>query len=322
MHVSRRLALFIKPPPGLEGTPFVASRARFLAGADVDAHAFDPALWMPYLEAACYLEPRLLLDPSPPKCDIPIAKFRAPRTEALEFIRQLDKTGRLFLSEPELAPKGERMSLIAVFKNAEIDRTVWDRRRRNNLEFHIRGAAACLPAGYELTELCVGPGMQAYLYTDDIADMYPSFLASAERARTNALAIELSSEECAGLKALKRFKGAVPPTLVPCCQSLVMGDLNAVDFATGAHEMVLEYGGALPPEERMLHGHPPPRGRRMHCLVIDDHVGLAVGASRRDPVVRELETMFDNGTIACTNAKLPQQGKTSSRCHHRRGFGS
>ena len=128
---------FIKPPPGLEGTPFVASRARFLAGADVDAHAFDPALWMPYLEAACYLEPRLLLDPSPPKCDIPIAKFRAPRTEALEFIRQLDKTGRLFLSEPELAPKGERMSLIAVFKNAEIDRTVWDRRRRNNLEFHI-----------------------------------------------------------------------------------------------------------------------------------------------------------------------------------------
>ena len=44
----------------------------------------------------------------------------------------------------------------------------------------------------------------------------------------------------------------------------------------------------------------------MHCLVIDDHVGLAVGASRRDPVVRELETMFDNGTIACTNAKLPQ----------------
>ena len=85
-----------------------------------------------------------------------------------------------------------------------------------------------------------------------------------------------------------------------------MGDLNAVDFATGAHEMVLEYGGALPPAERMLHGHPPPRGRRMHCLVIDDHVGIAVGASKRDAVVKGMEQMFDNGTKICAEVKLPQ----------------
>ena len=89
-----------------------------------------------------------------------------------------------------------------------------------------------------------------------------------------------------------------------------MGDLNAVDIATGAHESVLEYGGALPPDEIMLHWHPPPRGRRMHCSVIDDNVGIAVGTSRRDPIVRAMADMFDEGSIACATDKLPQhEGK-------------
>ena len=86
-----------------------------------------------------------------------------------------------------------------------------------------------------------------------------------------------------------------------------MGDLDAVDIATGAHEIALEYGGALPPDEIMLHGHPPPRGRRMHCLVIDDHVGIAVVTSRRDPIVRAMADMLDKGSIACATAKLPQR---------------
>ena len=82
-------------------------------------------------------------------CSLPMLRFRAPRAEALEFVQQLDAAGRLELAEPREAPAGERMNPIAVYKNESIDRTVWDRRRRNHVEYHIRGAAATLLAGYE-----------------------------------------------------------------------------------------------------------------------------------------------------------------------------
>ena len=44
----------------------------------------------------------------------------------------------------------------------------------------------------------------------------------------------------------------------------------------------------------------------MHCQVIDDHVGLAVGASLRDQVVKGMHEMFERGTKLCRYVKLPQ----------------
>ena len=37
----------IAAPPGLEGSPFVADRARFLARADPKEHCFDPVPHLP-----------------------------------------------------------------------------------------------------------------------------------------------------------------------------------------------------------------------------------------------------------------------------------
>ena len=295
--------------PGLEGSVFISSRARFLTNADISAHHFGPAHYLPFLEAACYIEyiePRLLENCQQQPSTLPLSKFRAPRKEALEFVQQLDAAGRLVLALPEEAPAGERMNLIAVYKNEAIDRTVWDRRRRNHIEYHIRGAAASLPAGYELCEIEVTPGTKAFLYVDDVADMYPSFVSTRERALTNALAIELTADECRLFRAARKYKGNLPAKLVPCCASLVMGDRNAVDFATGGHEMLLENCGALPPAERVLYGSPPPRGDRYHYLVIDDHIGVAVGKSLKSSDVTEMHAAFSRGTRACAEAKLPQ----------------
>ena len=80
------------------------------------------------------------------------------------------------------------------------------------------------------------------------------------------------------MKALRRFANKeIPRRLVPCSSGLVMGDVNAVDFAPGAHLSVLQHAHAIPENERVLHGAASPRGPRQHVLVIDDHIGLAVG---------------------------------------------
>ena len=160
----------------------------------------------------------------------------------------------------------------------------------------MRGAAAHLPGGYELVEVELDPGERAYMCLDDIADMYPTFSAPPARAVTNAMAVELTQDECSGMQALSRWKtsrgrkryisatlGGAPGSertkLLPCAASLVMGDLNAVDFATGAHVAVLERAGAIPDTSRLRHGEPAPRHGSLHALVIDDHVGLAAGRS-------------------------------------------
>ena len=86
-----------------------------------------------------------------------------------------------------------------------------------------------------------------------------------------------------------------------------MGDRNAVDFATGGQEMLLDNCGALPPPaERVLYGSLPPRGDRYHHLVIDDHIGVAVGKSLKRSDVTEMDAAFSRGTRACAEAKLPQ----------------
>ena len=239
------------------------------------------------------------------------------------------------MARPSEALAEDRINVIAVYKSVEVDRTVWDRRRRNVKEAHLNGAACDLPGGYELCEVEVPPGLKAHVFVDDISDMYPTVVASRERAITNAMAIDLPARDCVHMLAYKRFakeakrlegarhhrealgldacsvskdltKTIGPPTkLVACASSLVMGDLNAVDYATGAHENVLLSGGAMPPDKRLRHGQPIPRGDLLHALVIDDRVGIIAGTGLIDSRVKNMFAEFDLGTDACAKAGLP-----------------
>ena len=128
--------------------------------------------------------------------DVPLSHFGADRVEALKFANLIDEGGRLHLARPSEALAEDRMNVIAVYKSMEVDRTVWDRRRRNVKEAHSKGAACDLPGGYELCEIEVPPGLKAHYFADDIGDMYPTFVASRERAVTNAMATELPAKDC------------------------------------------------------------------------------------------------------------------------------
>ena len=87
-----------------------------------------------------------------------------------------------------------------------MDRTVWDRRRWNWHERHVAGAAADLPAGYDLVDCEVGVNQRFYLFADDISDMYLCFVAPPARAITNGIAIELTPDERKGLKEVRRLE--------------------------------------------------------------------------------------------------------------------
>ena len=156
------------------------------------------------LEGATDLEPRLL-EVTGELSDLPLSRFGADRGEAVKFVNLIDKAGRLHLARPGEALAEDRMNVIAVYKSVEVDRIVWDRRRRNVKEAHLKGAACDLPGGYELSEIEVPPGLKAHVFADDIADMYPTFVASRERAITNAMAIELPAKDCVHMVAHKRF---------------------------------------------------------------------------------------------------------------------
>ena len=122
------------------------------------------------LEGAAYLEPRLL-EVTGELSDLPLLRFGADRGEAVTFANLIDKAGRLHLARPDEAMAEDRMNVIAVYKSVEVDRTVWDRRRRNVKEAHLKGAACEWPGGYELCEVKVPPGLKAHVCFDDIADM-------------------------------------------------------------------------------------------------------------------------------------------------------
>ena len=331
LHVaSTDLGGIAAPPPGMQSSPFVASRAKFLK---TEIAGFDPVPWLPVLEGATYIEPRLLVTGTE-ESDLPLARFGATKSEGAKFAKLIDDAGRLYLARPHEAAAADRMNVMSVYKDKDWDRTVWDRRRRNFRETHLKGAGSSMPGGYELCELEVPAGQFAHLFVDDLADMYPTFSAPPERAITNAMALELDASDCVGYKAYKRFHSemkrkvdnagaalglpaadapSLPSKLVPCCASLVMGDLNAVDYACAAHENILESGGALPDHERLRHGRPAPRDNRLHALVIDDHVGLVAGASTSSAAVEAMRKQFELGTQACAQAGLPQHANKKVR---------
>ena len=289
VEVAARAPGDVAPPPAaLVGATFKADRAEFMTE---HAH-FDPTPHLDVLDAACYVEPRLL-ELGAPACPLPRAGMRGQRHEVLRYVRRMDEFGKLHLAAPADAPKEDRMSLIAVYKSEARDRTVWDRRRRNWKEVHLRGGARDLPGGYNLAEFELLPGQNALLFGDDLRDFYPSFDAPPARAVTNALALEVSPAEVKGTRALRRFAGQPPALLVPCAASLVMGDLNAVDWATAAHREILESAGALPREEQVLQGRPFPRGPCAHALVIDDHVAVVASDGKRSPAAERAAAAFD-----------------------------
>ena len=197
----------VAPPAALAVGEFQASRAKFLKRP---LH-FDPTPWLSVFSAATYIEPDLLLPPdgspatqwesSPPQ-------QRGSEEELLSFVREWDKFGKLHLARPTEVPPSERHQLLPVPKDESVDRIVHERRPRNAKETPLAGRSKVLCSGHSFVDFQLGPpgpgADQLRVTSDDLEDYYPSFDATAARARTNALAREFGADCFASSRALRK----------------------------------------------------------------------------------------------------------------------
>ncbi|CAK0794315.1 unnamed protein product, partial [Prorocentrum cordatum] len=274
------------PPPAV--APFVASRATFCK----QEAQFDPVYHLPVFEAAAYLDPELILRDIPLDHGLKAMRQSGSMNQIVEFASDLDRSHKLCLARPDEVHMGQACKLIPVYRDQHRDRIVWDRRIRNAAEHALQSGSQRLVSGHALCDYELNEGFVPVLFAEDASDFYPAFDSTPARARTNILGREVPTHLLNHTKAYAARRAELGEHCVVCVASLLMGDLNAIDFARGAHEAVLQAGGSLADAVRVQHHRPFPRGARAELLQIDDHIGLGQRAQGSRQLPRELVQSF------------------------------
>ena len=262
----------IKAPPALAVMPFVADRAGFMK---TECH-FDPSEWLPVGEAAAMLEPRLIERRDDVTCDLKPMKQDGLLSEIVKLAKDLDAKGKLVLAAPGEIDMRRACKLIPVYRDEKRDRVVWDRRIQNCYETPLRSASQRLVGGCALVDYELDANSVPLVWAEDVSDFYPAFDTSEAKAMTNLLGRWVPAHMLSDTAAFKRRRRhlAEHSKLAICVKSLLMGDLNAIDVAQGAHESLLQAVGSLDDARRLHHGRPAPLSREWELLQIDDHVGI------------------------------------------------
>ena len=256
--------------------PVDASRLRF-----VERPSFDP---LPYLDSptrALYSRPLDYLRPEPVIFPLPRAQVRTVPGGRMDLLRALDSCGRLCLwPEDELASRG-RNGLFAVAKDESRDRMVLDARGPNAWE---GGADRWIQSLGSLEQIChmyIAPSHDVAVYAEDLREYYHAFVISAQRQQRNVLALSLTREELRSLSCCA--KGPARHVMIPCLNTLAMGDTHAVNYGQTAHLSVVLRQGVLRLQDFVtLKGRPPRSPALTAGLLIDDMI-LLDPVERRNP---------------------------------------
>ncbi|CAK0817411.1 unnamed protein product, partial [Prorocentrum cordatum] len=296
------------PSPDCEGATIDPSKAPF---AKAECH-FDPLAFLAPFSAATFLEPRLLARDGP-GAD-PLARTVGPPTrpaparparqagkpgDLLQYLKQRDDVGRLELVDVTDSPQALRGTLFPVFKDANTQRVVFNRIARNSAELPLGGFSRLTPSAAALVDLEVPAGFVLRVWADDLQDFYPAFDCAYDMACTNDVAPPLPTRLYDGFAALDRLRRRcrregreLPEKVVPCHGGLIMGGLNAPDWACESHMRLLAHAGSFPPERRVLNRHLAPEGSAWEGVVLGDHFGLAVDAPGSREARRAIEESF------------------------------
>ena len=263
-----------------------------------EAGTFDLARFLTPEVRRSYEDPEVLRDwppgevPAVPPCGLlPLS------AEWLRLLGRLDACGLLDLADPSEVPRGVNgESLVASFfattKDAERDRTVVNRVRRNAQERRLGLVGALYPHGSSLCEVHLRPGECLRVTADDLPDYYHTCAISRQRALSNAVGRPVPLQVALRWRSWARFEAQHPMAAAqarrrgfvqPLWGALPMGDGNAVDYAQCGHCNVLRAGGALRDDHLIAYRDPWPRGPTAEGVMVDDHVVTQVvpaGSSR------------------------------------------
>jgi len=125
----------------------------------------------------------------------------AKKKELLKYFGQWDdKHHLLLLPGAEVGPT-QTGELFPLFKSEDQQRVVFNRIPGNMHEVALKGAEQDIVAAAALVDFEVPVGHFAFLFSEDLEDMYPSFLASEEMAATNVVGFKTDPEDFRGMKA-------------------------------------------------------------------------------------------------------------------------
>ena len=237
--------------------------------------AFDP---LPYLsEPAKSLYARPLDFARPPEeCfeEVPAVKVRGHRKEVLGLLAALDATQRLALFAPADVRMGNRAGVFCLMKNLTTDRLILDCRPANILEPGLNEWTQTMGSLVPILSLVVPPGYKLLASGEDLKDYYYYYIITQERAKRNALAMQLSATEARQFRNAYRLADKNAQVLIPALATMAMGDLNSVEFGQQAHvRLGLMHGLVRLPDLLTLRGTFP---RQLWAVgyVIDDFIVL------------------------------------------------
>ena len=82
------------------------------------------------------------------------------------------------------------------------------------------------------------------MFAEDLREFYHAFVISTQRVRRNALACEVRPGQVSHLKCFQK-KHWNEERLIPCLNTMAMGDCHAVSFGQVSHLAVLLRTGAV-----------------------------------------------------------------------------
>eukprot|EP00435_Cladocopium_sp_Y103_P039111 s1573_g10.t1 len=253
-------------------------------------------LWLPFQEPAF-----LSHGGSVEGASVPTFRFES-KEECLKLAKLWDVKGVLSLFASPVKPN-YFCRVFQVYKSAEHDRQIGDRRLPNASEYHIDGPSRHLPPGQLLCQMHVPRKThQAFGSITDRRDFYHQAAISLERAQTNMLPFSYPLEAFHGCKAFDEWnervaasrakrdritegdrfglvsakKGLLVDGLFPAFRSLFQGDHLGVEFALASHEQLLCDEGLLDPSRRLLGHFPVPDSHELEGLIIDDYFAISV----------------------------------------------
>ena len=247
------------------------------------------SLWLPFLE------PRFLLHNQPiDMSSVPSFRFES-RAENLKLARLWDVNGLLTLFDSPVMPD-HFSRVFQVYKSADRDRQIGDRRLPNAREAHACGPSKHLPPGQLLTQLHLPKNHILRGSVTDRRDFYHQASVSLSRAQSNLLPFKFSLDEFEGTTAFKDYQERLSlekakkkdrfsdgdgfgnraspdhssPGVYAGFASLFQGDHLGVEFALCGHEGLLTEENVFGDSGRLLGHHRVPFGPTWTGLIIDD----------------------------------------------------
>ena len=231
------------------------------------AGTVDPLSWLPEdrREVVANLPdqrlPEGLWDEVVPAC------HRVPKREEARLVRKLLAQGMVTLVAESELPRTNQGKLLTggffcVKKSDVEDRLIYDRRPENATMSRLGWSQ--LPSGACLTRILLEPDEYLRGSGDDLKTYYYSLALPSNWIKYNSVGRRVAVD------VVRDWGGDVSVPYRACMKVLGMGDTNACCIAQGVHEHILEQGGLLQPNTKMVYGQSVPDSNILDGAYLDD----------------------------------------------------